>query len=393
MALTANKVLVSDNNGDISASTTDSSKLAYIGSLTSNAEQTGNKVTSLSSANTDTQYPSAKAVYDEIVPNVTASYTAVSNKGGTLPATQNLANLATAINSIPSGGGGSSKYGCTIDNLLGDIDANGVLELPTVTSNGLDFSGVVDIGHYGLYYKFSHTKLGCSVSFLDLETISGNYGLAFAFEESTVTSISLPKLKTVTGIYGMQNILRLNTSITSLSLPELTTISSVYGCGQMCNGCINLTYISLPKLTTITGNYGLYYLLQGTKIQSFSLPELTTALGIYCLGYCCQNCQLLETASFPKLSDISGTYTLAYGFNNCRNITDIYFNSLTTSSFGSNVNQFTGMFNSLTAYESGTCTVHFPSNLSSTISGLTGYPLFGGTSGVIVLAFDLPATS
>lgn len=41
---------------------------------------------------------------------VAAAYTAVSAKGGTLPATQNLTNLTTAIGSIPSGGGGSGKY-------------------------------------------------------------------------------------------------------------------------------------------------------------------------------------------------------------------------------------------------------------------------------------------
>jgi hypothetical protein len=40
-----------------------------------------------------------------------------------------------------------------------------------------------------------------------------------------------------------------------------------------------------------------------------------------------------------------------------------------------------------------THTIHFPSNLESTIQTLTGYPLFGGTSGKVVLAFDLPATS
>lgn len=34
---------------------------------------------------------------------VANAYTAVSNKGGTLPATQNLTNLPTAITSIPSG--------------------------------------------------------------------------------------------------------------------------------------------------------------------------------------------------------------------------------------------------------------------------------------------------
>jgi hypothetical protein len=36
---------------------------------------------------------------------VANAYTAVSNKGGTLPQVQNLTNLPTAISSIPSGGG------------------------------------------------------------------------------------------------------------------------------------------------------------------------------------------------------------------------------------------------------------------------------------------------
>jgi hypothetical protein len=36
---------------------------------------------------------------------VANAYTAVNNKGGTLPATQNLSNLPTAIASIPSSGG------------------------------------------------------------------------------------------------------------------------------------------------------------------------------------------------------------------------------------------------------------------------------------------------
>lgn len=41
---------------------------------------------------------------------VADAYTAISNKGGTLPATQNLANMPAAINSIPSGGTPSGKY-------------------------------------------------------------------------------------------------------------------------------------------------------------------------------------------------------------------------------------------------------------------------------------------
>jgi hypothetical protein len=37
--------------------------------------------------------------------NIAAAYTACNNKGATMPQTQNSANLATAISSIPSGSG------------------------------------------------------------------------------------------------------------------------------------------------------------------------------------------------------------------------------------------------------------------------------------------------
>lgn len=42
--------------------------------------------------------------------NISAAYTAVSNKGGTLPLTQNSANLATAIGTISGGGSSGLEY-------------------------------------------------------------------------------------------------------------------------------------------------------------------------------------------------------------------------------------------------------------------------------------------
>jgi hypothetical protein len=84
---------------------------------------------------------------------------------------------------------------------------------------------------------------------------------------------------------------------------------------------------------------------------------------------------------------------MRYAFHNCRKIANIYFNKVTTSTFTTYKNQFNNMFNSTTASTSGTVNVHFPSNLSSTVSGLTGYPAFGGNSSRVVLKFDLSATS
>lgn len=67
---------------------------------------------------------------------VADSYTAVSNKGGTLPTAQNLTNLATAISSIPSGGSGG-KY-----QLLQRISDDNGNEIGTVSGFFTDSNDV-----------------------------------------------------------------------------------------------------------------------------------------------------------------------------------------------------------------------------------------------------------
>ena len=197
--------------------------------------------------------------------------------------TYNVANYASADVNVASGGGG--KYGANASTLLGDVDANGVLQQPTEQSD-LVFTGVTDVVGYVLNGKFAKTNVK-SVSFPNLTTISGNYGCQNAFNDDT--------------------------ALTSVSFPNLTTISNT---STACN----------------------------------------------------------------------------YMFDGCTALTDVYFPALTTSSFGSIYNaQFSGMM--IRTGSEVKHTLHFPSNLESTIQGLSGYPNFGGTSDYIVLAFDLPATS
>ena len=51
---------------------------------------------------------SVQSEIDRIITAVGNAYSKVSEKGGTVPASQTVANLATAIDSIPSGGGSPS---------------------------------------------------------------------------------------------------------------------------------------------------------------------------------------------------------------------------------------------------------------------------------------------
>lgn len=321
-------------------------------------------------------------------------YTAISNKGGTLPVTQNLSNMPATIASIPSGG--STKYGCTVDNLLGDVDANGKLQAPSDLSGNLTFTGVEDVNEYVLYYKFYRCKnLKQGVGFPDLVSVSGAYGLSrtFALCEN-ITSISFPELTTIGGNYGCEAMFSGCSGLSSITLPKLTTVSSSDGCFSMFSSCNQVTSISLPELTTVSGSYSCSSMFSGCYIlNSVSVPKLSTISGNYACSYMFSSCQNLASVSFPQLTTLTGNGGCISMFTDCWLLRDIYFNSLTTTSFGYNVNQFNNLFDSKTSMISGTCTMHFPSNLESTIQGLTGYPYFGGRSTRIVLSFDLPATS
>ena len=291
----------------------------------------------------------------------------------------------------------SSKYGLTIDDIIGDTNSSGVLQPPEYRTINMVFDGVTDIASYGLVYAFSYkSNIRANVSFPDLTQISGTDGLFCTFTNVNVTSISFPELVTINAQEACYRTFNSCPHLSNISLPKLTTISGQRACYQMFGGLPELTSISLPALTTISGNYVCYQMFYiCLSLTSVSLPLLATINGDNGCQYMFYNCTALETISFPELVSITGSSCFSYMFSQCSKLASIFFPKLTTSSFGNNVNQFSSMFNSNTGTQStsGTCTLHFPSNIESTIQGLTGYPLFGGTSGRIVLAFDLPATS
>ena len=323
--------------------------------------------------------------------NLTNAYTAVDGKGGTLPQAQNFDNLATAISSIPSGSSPTlitksitvnGTYNASSDNADGYSSVtvnvsgggggigitrevkNGVYQMPTTSFSFSLPSDATDVGKNGLYYAFKYCTGLTSVDLSSLTKVSGSDGLNSAF-------------------YGC-------TGLTSVDLSALTMVSGNYGLSSAFYGCKALTSVDLSALTTVSGNSGLstafYNCIWLTSVDLSSL----TSVGSYGLNNAFNSCQALTSVDLSSLTSV-GSSGLNYAFNYCTGLTDIYFRALTTSSFGSNTNQFNNMMSNTGSRV--THTLHFPSNLESTISGLTGYPLFGGTSRKVVCAFDLPATS
>jgi hypothetical protein len=286
--------------------------------------------------------------------NLGDCYTAVDNKGGTMPVNENFDNLATAIGSIPSGVAPSgtinissngtydvTNYASAVVTASGgyaDIPsyeiANGVVTRGSLTLSSTTFSNITEIAADGWNNNFNRCNVTGALNLSALTTV-GSGGLAYTFYKCS--------------------------GITSLNLSSLTTL--VGGNNQAFYGCSGMTNVDLSSLTTV-GQDGLRSAFHG------------------CTG--------LTSVSFPSLTSIgsAGFYEV---FGYCTALTDVYFYALTTTSFGTYTNQFVNFF-----FSSGTGvthTIHFPSNLESKIQSLNGYPNFGGSSGYVTLAFDLPATS
>lgn len=338
-----------------------------------------------------------------LVGYITAAYGKVGDKGGTIPANKNMANLAGAIDTITGGGG---------VGIPRDVDANGKMIFPAGTWELP--STVTDVDAYAMRYaQYNNTGL-TSVDLSSLEDVSGNYALASAFQGCTgLTSIDLSGLMQLTGDYALSYAFNSCTGITSADLSSLQTVTGQYGLQRTFAGCTSLTSVSLSSLTT-AGVYALSYtFFECTGLTSLSLPELTTITGNSALGYIISGCTSLTSFSVPKLESITAQYGARYmlgstsavpltsvtftaltdiGVNNALSnlmgsggITgiDIYFPALTTSSFGHSNSQFQNML-----YNSSNNTVHFPAAVQSTIgSWATITSGMGGTNTTVL--YDL----
>lgn len=391
---------------------------------------------------------------------VASAYTACNGKGATMPATENLTNLATCISSIPTGGSapvitslsvtpttsaqtitapsGTDGYSpvnvaavtAAIDaniaagNIKKDVQILGV----TGTYEGSGGGGSEEQINYILISSdnknFTIQNLTKDSNTLNAKATTMPASTSFQaayLQDVNVRKVNLSNITEIgNSVLGGSNestgTFRGCTNLEEIDVSNITTLNN-YSMGFCFKGTYALKNVEFTSLTTLNGGYSFFRAFDDSRLESIRFPVLTTITTntnfAYCFNNCInlknaefplltkigtntfyqafQYCPWLRTMTFPNLNDIKVSQCFYMAYQGCDRLKDLYFPALTNSSFGSFTNQFQNMMRNTDSIV--THTLHFPSNLQSKISTLTGYPLFGGTSGYVVCAFDLPATS
>ena len=307
--------------------------------------------------------------------NIAATYTALSAKGATMPATENSANLASTVATVPSGGDPVNKAFEIVD---------GVLDKPkNITFSENNFAGATSIGQYGLYMKYDYTSNNVSnpggVVKFDSVTSIGAYGLQNAFGYCNITSVSFNSLTQINNDYSLAYSFSNNKNLTSISFPSLISATGTYALTYCFNKCTSLTSVSFQELDTATGSSFFNNCFNKcTSLTSVYFQKLKT-IGNHSCDYMFYSCTSLSSVDFSALTSI-GIYGLTYAFFGCSSLTTISFPSLTTVESNSFIDCFKNCKN-LTE-------IHFPAAIQATIEGLSGYSSKWGASNATIY-FDL----
>lgn len=235
---------------------------------------------------------------------------------------------------------------------------NGVLD-HSATGAMINLTGVTTIGDYVLYRAFKNNQ---NITTVDMSGITslGEYALGYCFSGSSITELDLSGITQTSNYkYELEGICSDCSNLTTVKLDNLRQVGS-YGLRDSFYRSSNLTTVNLDLLETVYGENAMRSTFYGTHITTMNFVSLKKIDGYNAMGECFANCSYLTSLYFPSL-------LAAQCFNE---YTDCFDNMLNRTS---NV------------------TLHFPSNFSSIIPNLDGYPNFGGTNTTIL--YDLPATA
>ena len=309
---------------------------------------------------------------------VSAAYTAVSSKGGTLPQTQDLSNLPTAINSISGG---------DFIGIPREVSEEGEYRLPQTDYTFTLPANVKNIGSHAFYYAFQY-QIHLIEAVFNVESINSSAVFQCAFLQCSKLTTFRSTATEVLGYNCFATSFKYCNSFKNFLMPNLKKVQN--GFAQAFEGITGIEQFELPSLEEI-GGYAFSNTFSGcTHLTTVSFPKLKKCVGSNSdknhFYNCFNGCTSLTAVNFNSLDEIPASKVFSMAFKGCTSLTTLSFPALKSTSFGSNTDQFNNMLQNVTG-----CIVHFPSNLQSVIGSWTDVTAgFGGTNTTV--SFDLTAT-
>ena len=315
---------------------------------------------------------SVQSEIDRIITAVGNAYSKVSEKGGTLPASQTVANLATAIDSIPAGGGGETPASANWNDVTfidydGSVlysytlaEAQALTELPALPSyDGLVCQGwnwtleaikelnrpvtvgamyITDDGATRLHIRIATVGRmtvplhigqtvanGVSINWGDgsaAETLSGtgNVNTSHTYAEPGDYIISLMPQDGCTLSFGDGSISNCvmgstgnNGRVYCNMLQEVYVGKNVTTIGSyVFQNCYSLASVTIPDGVTSIGSYAFY--------NCYSLASVTTPDGVTSINNnAFYNCYSIESVTIPD----SVTSIDNFSFYNCYSLASV----------------------------------------------------------------------
>lgn len=314
----------------------------------------------------------------------------IIDKGVQVADTDPFSAYPAKIGQISGGSAPATKFGVSIDNLLGNVDENGMLSVPydNFVFNG---AGIKSLDDSALAYRFATEDALKSLPVTkillpDLLQTSTDSLAYVANSARHLTEVDLGLITDISGSSTLSGAFGSAHSLATVRAPNVTTISGSLAC-QSAFEFTGLTSNVFPNLTTISGNSACQYMYRGCTFNALGLDNLTTISG----DFACQhmfNSLKIDIAEFPKLTTITGSQACRYWFNTST-VKKVYFPALTTVDtgvFGSNASR--GAF--------GNCSqlteIHFRADAQSTIEAMSGYEVKWGGPSACAIYFDLIGT-